>query len=398
MIGDDRFYTKTIQPLPIFLFFYTFYLYSHESIGWIFYALGGYGFFYDNLLYLAINTILLVAVMVHIAKTTIPLIPLVIFFFYIVFISFGLLRDDSIIEYIVSPSINMVVWFLPFLLCLTKLRLENVLRIFLLERWILLLILVLFYSFNRNFSYEGTGAQSIAYDSAIVSIMFFLALTKQSIYLKNKKAVIVRELIGFTVSIALCFVFGSRGAIISIFFTILLYFLCFKKYKLLFIIIPLIFASLFSNFFYNVLGYTQLNSRIFEYLQKRTFFSFEGRTLIYNQVINRISENWPFGTGVFSDRIMLTESLGLSTYSHNFFLELMVGFGLFGLLLGILFFLKFFIVLFSNHTSQDLKKIIILFAPKGIFLLQISGSYLLSLEFLIILLLIIDKKMGMRIY
>ena len=164
---------------------------------------------------------------------------------------------------------------------------------------------------------------------------------------------IVYLLLGL-LSLVLLLVFGSRGPLVSILFFLLLFYILYlsdklgKKAK---IILAIIVGFVLVSYVLSCLILSKLN--LLESLPRnvRTLFdpisifssnTFISRTLIYEQ-INKIIRDTPFlGYGPLADQYFI----GVGRYSHNFYLEMWLTFGLFfGSILLMIFIISFIKVL-----------------------------------------------------
>lgn len=139
--------------------------------------------------------------------------------------------------------------------------------------------------------------------------------------------------------------FGSRGTFIAIAGFILMYFVLVEnkltKKKILLIGVVIIFAIIINNKSFlefiaatlsNILPF---NSRTLTLLLSGDAMSDSGRSYIYEGCLKLIKENWLFGNGICGERtyaFIYQPSMGVNTgigglYAHNFFLEVLVDFG-----------------------------------------------------------------------
>jgi hypothetical protein len=181
---------------------------------------------------------------------------------------------------------------------------------------------------------------------------------------------------------------GSRGPILSIIIFSMISILIFffenrSKFK------SLIFFFLLGTGF--IIFISTLNSLLFSFekllarfgIQSRfiTLFTSEkidfltGRSDIYQLTIQNIMDNPLFGLGLAGDRVLLK-----GTYPHNIFLEIVSQFGIVIGSIILIIFLFYWIAgpIYSNKSERDL---IVIFLGIGLVQLFVSGSYLTSSNF-----------------
>lgn len=95
-----------------------------------------------------------------------------------------------------------------------------------------------------------------------------------------------------------------------------------------------IYCFFFDDILALLLGFLKkqnISSRSIEMLMNGTFSAANGRDRIWNAVIDAIREGGPFGYGLFGDRPFVAP-IHVAGYSHNLFLELLVSFGVIGVI------------------------------------------------------------------
>lgn len=142
------------------------------------------------------------------------------------------------------------------------------------------------------------------------------------------------------------FFFGSRMVFLSIllfiiFIIITRSFFMEKKYNadkilknsfLLIILLVAAFILTKSNIFADI-----SDTRIGYYISNDNLFDDANRKYIYELIIRYIIDNNFKYNGLFADRIILYQSTGDLSYSHNIFLELSLSFGFIGVFVSFLF-------------------------------------------------------------
>lgn len=175
---------------------------------------------------------------------------------------------------------------------------------------------------------------------------------------------------------------GNRGSLLILIIFIFLYYLrIFKssnkkiiKMSLLLLILASVYLYLddILNFLLNLFNDYGYQSRNIEKLINGSFTSSNGRDFIWNEVIDSIKNVWPLGLGTFGDRPVVAP-IHVAGYSHNIFLELLLSYGVIGLLLTIVIILKIiYMVLFCRDDDWYYLYII---------MLSCSAQLLLSMSF-----------------
>lgn len=194
-----------------------------------------------------------------------------------------------------------------------------------------------------------------------------------------------KALLVSVISLIVILAFGSRGAIMCITVFVILKLIRFNlnltHLKLiknlivsLTIITMFVYLEIILEFIYNTLLGFGVNSRsILLFLKEDVHLS--GREFIYQEAISAIFEYPLIGLGLAGDR-HFTETV----YAHNFFLEVLVHFGiLFG---GILLILVLLLILKALSTSvKERYSMYIIWLSLGFVPLMVSGSYLIEINF-----------------
>ena len=160
-------------------------------------------------------------------------------------------------------------------------------------------------------------------------------------FIKNK----VFYLLGAIISTALIFLYGNRGALLMIVIFVGLMVIsnildsknvAYKTAKImaviLLIIIVIIFGRMLLQSAVSVLQSLGIQSRTLEMLAEGSIMDDTGRDMIWKPVIEAIKVGGVWGYGVFGDRPIVSP-VHYAGYSHNIFLELLVSFGAFGILI-----------------------------------------------------------------
>ncbi|WP_372663123.1 O-antigen ligase family protein [Cohnella sp.] len=176
------------------------------------------------------------------------------------------------------------------------------------------------------------------YNSNAVGI--FLAISSISatyLYFKNKKNSYLVLIAVFSVVILLT---GSKKAIFSLVFGIALYLLFREKRKkkvYLNIILVCAFVGLIMylsfnvDFFYRIIG-SRIDALKDTIFNKKIDESDGNRIMMIRYGIEWFKYNPIIGHGVGNYEVMLARTIGMETYSHNNYIELLVGVGIIGFL------------------------------------------------------------------
>lgn len=199
--------------------------------------------------------------------------------------------------------------------------------------------------------------------------------------------------IGISTLAAFTILFGGcRGALLTlVIFVVLMLFLS-KNQKstkwgwwvliLVLLVLVLNAETIFSRI-NNLLSGFGYESRIFSLLESENGIKSEGRDAVYKKAFSLINV---WGHGIYSDRVLL-EHVADSTYCHNWALEFMVDYGfIIGVLLVILMLFMVFRMFRVRDRLSLMGKFMLYFTVSMLFVkYMLSGSYLASAEFALIL-------------
>lgn len=212
----------------------------------------------------------------------------------------------------------------------------------------------------------------------------------------------VKKLIPLLISIFIMLSFGARGPItcVALFATIKLFSVLpseNKRKRTMIIAVALLLGGMLYIFFFEIMGWLMrtMNSlgfsvRIAESLLNRSFFfefsTASGRIAIFNAGLKKVFAQPLWGTGLVNDRIYLAGVFGITTgsigsYAHNFFIEVLMQFGILigGVLLAL--FLRGLYRCLSRSISREARSVVLTLLGFGFFPLMFSGSYLDSSDF-----------------
>lgn len=228
---------------------------------------------------------------------------------------------------------------------------------------------------------EGSRIQK-AYNMSFGYYSAFICTFNIFLWRRDKK--IFRLMLAIFFGLA-SIVFGSRGAIlIYALFAAALIWTSLKSAKssrrILIIVAIFALAISLTRFFTEIMMLLQnvlsslgiTNSRTLTGLLSGELSDANGRDQLWSIVSEMIKSKFPFGYGVFGERVTVGHTFRWG-YSHNIFLEILVAFGIIGLILEIYMVVKSF-SLINNDTNKDLNMLFILFFSQCGMLL-VSNSF-----------------------
>ena len=189
--------------------------------------------------------------------------------------------------------------------------------------------------------------------------------------------------------------YGSRGdfLVLSLLAVIMLYLKIKKKnILLLLLLIPIIIAGIFILINSGILAGS--SSRTIEKIFSGEFFNSAGRFEIWGYLISRSFSNALIGRGLCADRLYLMERLqsGEQVYAHNFFIEVLVDFGIIGLMASV--FVVVILVRFIHKCCNNEKKnVIIMLSCVSFFPLMFSRTFLAEPGFFMMLGVILNWRL-----
>lgn len=216
-----------------------------------------------------------------------------------------------------------------------------------------------------------------------------------------KKKEIVPKVIAvssFVIGAVEIFAYGARAS----FLFLLMMIYCFEMlytsvnftkkigYSLFFLILSLLFV-LFQNEIFGALSSISLfdDSRMLAKLVEADLLKSEGRQIIYDQCVNRISIMEFDILGILGDRPLFD-----FCYPHNFFYEVLISYGW---LFGCIFIISLFAMFFRALIKYD--KAVCLFLLFSLFMrFCISGSYVVEMKFWLFLFALISINRNVSFY
>ena len=135
---------------------------------------------------------------------------------------------------------------------------------------------------------------------------------------------------------------------------------------------------------YEIFGFKSRTLELF----LRDFNHFSGREYIYSTLLKAIDKKPFLGYGISGDRMIMGS---FAKYSHNIFLELIIQFGI--IIGGSLIFILLFLITKGLLEKDNLKyNLFIIWLSLGFAPLLVSNSYLVAINFWILLALMIKNE------
>lgn len=224
---------------------------------------------------------------------------------------------------------------------------------------------------------DGVWKRESIYNAEIVTIeseyyldwgyqLYLACVFFTGLYLREKR---IRYPIMISIGLLWILLFGSRGALLSyiIFIAILyIYISAYKESKRGIIVgVFIVFVAILFNYglvqewSVRLTDLLNIQSRTLEKIMNGTAFDDSNRFSIYLMLISKFFESPIWGLGIYGDRYYMNYIIqGGSAYSHNIFLEMIVSFGVFGLLFmaGVIMAL---IMAFKKNKDKE-KRIVLL--------------------------------------
>ena len=126
----------------------------------------------------------------------------------------------------------------------------------------------------------------------------------------------------------------------------------------------------------NIMNSYGIESRTLEKMLTGDITNDSERSLIWSYMAISIMKNFPFGTGIGSDRLLLAHSMREGLYAHNFVFEFCVDFGIvIGIGLTIWIFKMIINILTKIDNEGWYRLIVPLFIPSVLTLLTSSSIY-----------------------
>lgn len=230
-----------------------------------------------------------------------------------------------------------------------------------------------------------------------MTLAYYMLLPAIILLEKLFERVILSDLIFFIFSLAIIFVLGSRGPLLSIFVFLIFKIIRpnFKTSRLKIIFVSGVLSLFTFMFFFlekimrsvfDILTSYGIYSRnLYIILDKRAFY-LSGRATLYKGIIDEILKSPFIGIGIAADR-----RIGMGNYAHNILMELITNFGIIvGTLL--LFMLLIIILIAIQKKNNKMRDILLLWICMGFVPLLISGSYLTNISFAILIGLLLNGR------
>lgn len=248
--------------------------------------------------------------------------------------------------------------------------LEKFTRLLMVVSRILIIVCLISLTTIDNLAYYISRAYMVFSNAIMVPIGLIIF----SAIVNNKW---VDYILGFGGLIILLFL-GSRGSFLALSLsTVLLLLIKSNNKKTLYglILIPLLFIAGYWISKSDILGLE--TSRILQKISSGSLFSVNDRLGIWKYLLKCCSHDAFLGHGLCADRYYLPFQLtgADSTYAHNLFIELLVDFGILGMIISVAL-VNVLIKYFKKETDDRYKMIVITFFFLSFFQLMYSRSYL----------------------
>ena len=207
---------------------------------------------------------------------------------------------------------------------------------------------------------QSTHSLGFGYRTVMCSIIFFEE------FLQSKKKRYLVLSIGSLLSVL---IYGGRGCILVFVLYLLLRYIANRKgfnikdiaiivlAMTIFVFNELGIIESFVTFICNLTGLSDV--RTVEMFLNGTLFEDNARSIIWSMAIEMIKNGGLLGWGVYGDRMVIGRYYSWG-YSHNIFLELLVSFGVVGLVLIVLLVYKIW-KYFKTETDNRWKNIFVIF-------------------------------------
>lgn len=253
---------------------------------------------------------------------------------------------------------------------------------------ILIMIYMLMMLYNRlskgYFLVEGAnGLRQAEYNMSFGYYCAFISTLSYIFWMENKKKLnLIISVLFFTLAVS----FGSRGVIVTFaLFIISLIWISLRDSRLtrkamlivLIVLLTVVLVTFYSEivigiqYFLNSIGIT--NSRTVSILNSSTeLLDSNGRDWLWSLGMDMIKNKFPFGYGAFGERITIGNYVRWG-YVHNVFMELVLEFGLIGLVFSIYTLYKSFALINNDKNKKWNILFILFFSNCG--MLMVSNSF-----------------------
>ena len=245
------------------------------------------------------------------------------------------------------------------------------------------IIIVFLRMFTLNFS-SDSYSQDLGYDVLLPFMVFVL------LYMKKKR---ILYFIPVVLSLLFMFMSGSRGPLLCAIMGISLSYFSFHKIDFKVVgsaLVFFVFYAIYSIYSVEILTYLldlfkslNVSTRSIDFMLHSDLGKDVAREKLREVAFNYIINHPLFGTGVINDRAYIFSHYVINktatiygSYCHNFFLEIMMQFGLFPGLLIIGGFLYKLFVIFKKSVCHVVKEYFIILLTIGFFPLMVSRSWI----------------------
>lgn len=239
-------------------------------------------------------------------------------------------------------------------------------------------IIISWYLTRKNINYRSSPEWYMFFSSSFLMPLIGLYL----LIAKKKK---ITDIIAFILGAVLCFLYGSRGTLVQIVLFIFLFYIMNKKYINfavwgICLLTLLVTIQNHVNVFFN----TKLvsSSRTLSLLAVKALNTDSGRWKAYKEIINYFVDQSLgrklFGGGIAAERPFIAKYIFNAGYVHEFFLEILLQYGIIGSVILIIILIILSVKTISQVYNKENYANVCAFLLANISVLLFSSSYLIS--------------------
>lgn len=299
---------------------------------------------------------------------------------FLLILSYLMATDTNVFRLVLN---TIFLWCVPYFILSFSIRNYEDLLVKLKYVSILMIILGYLRTFTLAFS-SDTYSQDLGYDVLLPFIVYFIS------YIKDKK---IWYLIPIIISLALIFMSGSRGPLLCAMAGAALAYSIIKginirdiySFSLLFIayVIYSVYRIEILTWILDIFNSINVSVRSIELLLYDDITNDDARDKLRSIATNYILEHPILGSGFINDRVYIYSNYVMNktatvygSYCHNFFLEILMQFGLLSGIIIITIFIRKMVFTFKYAISQIEREYLIVITTIGIFPLLVSRSWI----------------------
>lgn len=355
----------------------------------------------DTLLFYIVLLVFFIYAIPHIIKK-INVKFLIFYLILTIIVLFSILSPNYLPGTILLYIDDLIIQCIPLLIAATCIKNFKYLidRIYITGYLLLISNAFLLFVFNY---YEVVGSSNYSQNGG-----YLISLGVVMIVVSQKRWIdVITIIFGTFMTISM----GARGPIVVIGLAIIIYllFIVKKSWKVILILsiltvlLPIIFIK-FKDFLKSMEPFLEelgLSTRVITRVLNKSFTQDTARKSLLEFAFNYILEHPIFGSGVFADKKIIFEHMGVlasahgdarEAYIHNIFLEIMFQFGLIPGLMICLTIIINIIIPFIKKYSNDYLILLSLAICCGLIPLLISFSYLWYAPFYFLIGLLLNKN------